>query len=84
MLYPKVTSWLAYLAHQLRLCLHTCPVLYKHKSPCISSVLSVQINLSGALKATSSMFVTCEVTKTLKLVHANSEQYRCDDGKYAL
>ena len=41
------------------------------------------------------MFVTCEVTKTLNLVHANSEQlastvhanseqYRCDDGKYAL
>ena len=51
----------------------------------LSSVLSVQlINLSGVLKATSSMFVTCEVEKTLKLVHANSEQYRCDDGKYAL
>ena len=29
------------------------------------------------------MIVTCEVTKTLKLVHANSEQYQCD-GKYAL
>ena len=52
MLYTKVTSWLAYLAHQLRLCLHTCPVLYKHKSPCISAVLSVQINLSDVLKAT--------------------------------
>ena len=30
-----------------RLCLHTCPVLYKHKSPCISAVLSVQ---SGVLE----------------------------------